>query len=365
MGCGSSVNHKYEAGLADVAVDQPLAATVVAASSSTAAPPPADDAPMQPDDGMAMTRKSTTPAEVPKLSMLDFQAEQVLDQTSRSTVLCLRGKRDGRLFACKLTDEGRRGNAAHEDWCNEVALLHKFAGSGHVVTLHGVAASEEGQYSILVELCSGGSLTAWLTRYPRRARQASLALLDAVQYIHSQFVCHLDLHPGSFVIDDTGMGKLCDFACAKQLASIEDFVTSVIVTPEFAAPEVSPDQAFQGIRADVFSLGKTLQAARAFDPSWRDGTATLGRMVSKDPTARPGIAQVRQDAFGGGKVPDIVSQHEKALFELQDMLSFEPWRHQESSDGGVKAVTAATGKRTQVPPPSEKPRAAHGIYEPL
>ena len=84
-------------------------------------------------------------------------------------------------------------------------------------------------------------------------------LLDALSYLHSQNICHLDIKPENVLLDRNCGAKLADFGISKKLATssqlLRDRVGSVFYTP----PEKLPaESVYDGFKADLFALGVTL-----------------------------------------------------------------------------------------------------------
>lgn len=71
-------------------------------------------------------------------------------------------------------------------------------------------------------------------------------------------------------------------------------------TPGFRAPEVGPEAGYCGFVADVYSLGRTLQAAAKVEPTWRELVRVSRQMAAEDPARRPGLEAVRASLFGSG-----------------------------------------------------------------
>jgi serine/threonine protein kinase len=99
----------------------------------------------------------------------------------------------------------------------------------HIVTVY-EAGEAAGQCYLVMEYCPGGSLAAWLDRYPdplpaRAAAQTVAALADAVAHAHQRGVVHRDLKPGNVLLAQAGPDagalanqvKVTDFGLARVL----------------------------------------------------------------------------------------------------------------------------------------------------
>lgn len=81
----------------------------------------------------------------------------------------------------------------------------------------------------------------------------------AVQHIHRALVCHRDLKPDNWIVDDSGLLlQLTDFGLSAHLYSRDQLVHHTCGTIPFCAPEVwnsRSGQGYSGLAADVWSLG--------------------------------------------------------------------------------------------------------------
>eukprot|EP00913_Durusdinium_trenchii_P001883 g1743.t1 len=160
----------------------------------------------------------------------EFEQLDLLDETPMSAVFRLRHRRTG------LT-------------------LSK---APYVVRLHGVCDTDTDFWTVL-ELCAGGRLAVFLEKFPRKADPVALQLCQAIQQLHSKLVVHLDLKPDNVLLSDV---RLCDFVTSCELQDARQLMMGKCGTPHFRAPEVEGGGAFNGLKADVYSLGRTLQVVK-------------------------------------------------------------------------------------------------------
>lgn len=345
MGCGASaVGQRYHA--------EPAVAIAVATNGASKARASKDSQPSAAEQIVesepTVTFSSVSlPLGVRRFDMKDFETMQVLAETPESTVLCLRDRRPGHLGSLVAGKRARKGSAA-EDYEREVNILHRLAESRTVVSLLGVAVSGLDRW-IVLSLCGGGTLEVRLHRFPKTARNAALQMMQAVQHLHSQLICHLDLKPDNVLFDDDGCVRLCDFATARQLESEDQYVTCNCGTEGFKAPEVAGGKPYCGLRADVYSLGQVLQLVARTDPTWRECSKPFGEMVASEPARRRGLLVVHSEVFGSKRSVAPVTRAERSLLALQQELAFEPWKEDVAAMGlprtGGDVRTAATRDR--------------------
>ena len=77
-------------------------------------------------------------------------------------------------------------------------------------------------------------------------------ILNGVQSCHNLGICHRDIKLENILLSDEFSPKLCDFGFATHNAKN---LTEYIGTRDYCAPEVFENKPYDGIRADIFSLG--------------------------------------------------------------------------------------------------------------
>ena len=92
--------------------------------------------------------------------------------------------------------------------------------SGHpgIVTTHDAGILTDDRPYLIMDLCSGGSLTEWLKPENRpseeRVRQVGVRIADALAAVHAGGVLHRDVKPANILIDSFGNPGLADFGLA-------------------------------------------------------------------------------------------------------------------------------------------------------
>ncbi|MEU9156384.1 serine/threonine-protein kinase [Streptomyces sp. NPDC048417] len=175
---------------------------------------------------------------------------------------------------------------------------------------------------IVMELVNGRSLE-WIMAEegalsPRAAARIGLGLVAALRQVHAGGVLHRDIKPGNVLVENTaGRVVLTDFGIAAiQDAKALTMVGMLVGSPDYMAPERISGRP-QGPPSDIWSLGATLCAALGGrSPFSRDTTLAtlhavlyeepelpaeagplhdlLAALLAKEPTARPGLAEVEQ-----------------------------------------------------------------------
>jgi serine/threonine protein kinase len=118
---------------------------------------------------------------------------------------------------------------------------------------------------LAMELCPKGELYYFLlpsTPFPSSAAlPLFLQLLSALAHSHSLGVAHRDLKPSNLLLTSSFSLKLADFGFAANTLDDEGRpikVTGLAGSQAYAAPEVYANAPYDGLKADVFSLGVIL-----------------------------------------------------------------------------------------------------------
>ena len=209
---------------------------------------------------------------------------------------------------------------------HEFEVLCKLA-HPNITRLYGAWRSDD-SLSILMEFADGGSLAeAMQARKATAELLAEEAVLDwfvqivlALSYMHTHSIMHRDLKAANVFLTKGGVVKVGDLGIAKVLEK-DDLAHTAVGTPYYLAPELINGEAY-GLKADVWALGvllyemmalhrpfeadslpclamKILRANHAPPPPSYSAElrGLLGRLLQRDPTARPSLAEIVSSPF--------------------------------------------------------------------
>jgi serine/threonine protein kinase len=189
---------------------------------------------------------------------------------------------------------------------------------------------------MIMEYSPGGNLQQLVRSLKRigekRAQPLFFQMVEAVDYCHSQRVCHRDLKLENFVLDRT-----------QQRVQLIDFGLSVIWRPEqplfksygtpcYTAPEIMSGQSYQGPQVDVWSLGVALTTML---------TGALPFQAGSAPELK------RRVMAGKYVLPDSISEVGREL--VSSMLTLAPERRAELRE--VREGMWLAGTAARLPPP--------------
>ena len=190
-----------------------------------------------------------------------------------------------RLVAVKVDHRPLSEDKERRRFLREAGAAGRLSNHRGIVTVHDAGILSDGRPYLVMDLCTGGSLTQWLKpgerRSQRRIRDVGVRIADALAAAHARGVLHRDVKPANILIDSYDDPGLADFGLAAMPeAGVELSVTLEGMTPAYAPKEVlylSPPTEY----GDVYSLAATLYALLdGKPPRWPDtGTPSLPQVL--------------------------------------------------------------------------------------
>ena len=205
----------------------------------------------------------------------------------------------GRQVAVKVDFRPLDDDKQRRRFLREAGAAGRLSGHPGIVTVHDAGILPDDRPYLVLELCPGGSLSAWLSPEKRppvqRVRDVGVRIADALAAAHARGVIHRDVKPANILIDAYGHAGLTDFG----LAAMPEPGTELSVTMEALTPAYAPPEMFHSHPAtesgDVYSLAATLYALLAgHPPRWpTDGhTPTLPELIELHATPAADLPQV-------------------------------------------------------------------------
>lgn len=84
-------------------------------------------------------------------------------------------------------------------------------------------------------------------------------MLSGIDYLHKLRICHWDLKPENLLLTSNGLVKIVDFGLSNIYAK-NNLLKTACGSPCYAAPEMIAGRQYQGLKADLWSLGVILYA---------------------------------------------------------------------------------------------------------
>jgi serine/threonine protein kinase len=219
------------------------------------------------------------------MAMTDFRGTRPLCQGGFSSVLLTTHIQTNQTCVLKILDRPSPASLQRETWCID-NLDHPHIVQSGAKVIQGLATlaptktsgafmDEKGHHIMCFEHANGGDLFDFLDRNvlleEDLARTLFKQLLHALEYLHGQDCCHLDIKTENILLHETddfacqaASGelelKLADFGLAA-VAALGDDIEQVTIdsgTERSMGPEIHTEDSFNGKHADMWSAGTIL-----------------------------------------------------------------------------------------------------------
>jgi len=169
--------------------------------------------------------------------------------------------RDGRVVALKIPHPDLEADPILFDrFQREAAIGEKL---NHPRVMRVFSDEKRSRIYMVMEWCEGRLLRTILDEGridPQRAIRMTVAVLDALEYIHANGVVHRDLKPENIMVDQADNIKLIDFGIAGDTAAKRltyANLTAALGTPNYISPEQVKGKRGDG-RSDLYAMGVIL-----------------------------------------------------------------------------------------------------------
>eukprot|EP00794_Sanderia_malayensis_P010210 gene10210-11259_t len=190
-----------------------------------------------------------------------YEVNEELGRGNFAVVKKCRSKVSNEEFAAKCITKKRtrasKKGMSKEAIETEAAILQSVNHEG-IIRLYDMFETKQ-NITLVMELLTGGELFEEIAKeefiLEKDACHYMKQILNAVGYLHSNSIVHLDLKPENIVLKSKGFReiKLVDFGLARKLQSGVE-MREMMGTPEFAAPEtINYDPV--GFYTDMWALG--------------------------------------------------------------------------------------------------------------
>ena len=223
---------------------------------------------------------TTAPPRIPGLAEW-----QPLARGGFSTVWQAKQESLNRLVAVKVDQRTLDSEPEQRRFLREAGAAGRLSGHPGIVTVHDAGILGDDRPYLVMELCPGGSLSAWLKEENRpsqqRVRDVGVRIADALAAAHARGVLHRDVKPANILIDAYDNPGLADFGLAAVPEPGTDIAANIhALTPAYAPREslhARPPTEF----GDVYSLAATLYALLdGKPPRWPEkGTPSIPELL--------------------------------------------------------------------------------------
>ncbi|NQZ60171.1 MAG: serine/threonine protein kinase, partial [Lentisphaeraceae bacterium] len=266
----------------------------------------------------AFTANSNTPKEVSKER---YQILGVIDEGSSKKILKVEDTLTRRILAMATL---KSSSAPELELFEREARLTASLQHPHILPVYDIGTHEKYGPYFTTKLIQGTSLRQLLQKLHEDSGQVQitqrleifLKICDAISYVHSRGVLHLDLKPGNIHISDYGEVLVLDWGLAKIKDSMisDEFIDSfsfdqieqkyltlrgsIKGTPGYLAPEQCSKGGIKSHLTDIYSLGVilyelvTLEALITGDTHTLIGKTSRGDLAFQGKLLTPGLEAI-------------------------------------------------------------------------
>ena len=189
-------------------------------------------------------------------------------------------------LACKIIPhiKGYLYNENIEKVYEEIKIVCKF-NNENIIKIYDFIQDDNYSY-IMMEYCENGNLLDYIIKKgsisESESKEIFFQILIGMKDIHSQKISHRDLKPENILLNSDYKIKICDFGFSKKNDSV---LKTNCGSFFYTAPEILKKELYDGIKADIWSLGVILYAMLTGNLPWSisNSSKTLYEILNKIP----------------------------------------------------------------------------------
>ena len=206
-----------------------------------------------------------------------------------------------RLVAIKVFDKRKFGSDEERLMRREIRVMKHLAGYDRCISLYETLEKDRWTYLVL-EYAPNGMLFDYVKRQGHLSAIEAARILDQLSdgliFCHSKGVAHRDIKLENVMLDEDNGAKLIDWGLAA-FCHPGVQLTAFCGSPSYAPPEIIAHRPYNGLAADVWSLGVLFfgmlvghlpfyssPGQKDLDKRILEGKFRIPSSVSKDPLAK-------------------------------------------------------------------------------
>lgn len=198
----------------------------------------------------------------------NYQFSRLIDSHKRfCSVFVAQELSTGREYACKMFSR----SDPYFQLVEQEVRVHQMLHHHHVAPIHEVIYLDSSIIVIMDYYQNGDLLKMAKDLMPSQKLKIFAEVVDAVKYIHSHGVAHLDIKPDNVFIDDDLGAQLADFGSCETEATRNIHYTN-LGTLDYRAPEMFKECPGDHRPADIWSLGIMFYALTTGSLPWLSDT---------------------------------------------------------------------------------------------
>ena len=187
-----------------------------------------------------------------------------LDKGATATVYLVECIKTGKIYAAKLYDKINDYNKTEIEILKRLSssnnpyIIHLISWGEEYILIDGVAENNEKKLYIIVDYLPNKDLFSYIKSNEideNTAKKFFYKILKAIEYCHSQGICHRDIKLENILLNEKNEPVLCDFGYGS--LSIDN-LKYYIGSEHYYPPEILRLKPYNGIKSDIFCLGVLL-----------------------------------------------------------------------------------------------------------
>ena len=192
-------------------------------------------------------------------------------------VVLVKDPKTQQLYACKIVKRSfLLENKLFRMFEQEVRLMESFD-HPNIVKIHDVVFSNDFIF-LVMEYCSNGELYSYIASNcflnEREVIRLTRQILLALSYLHKKKIAHRDIKPENILLDDSRNAKIADFGICRQCKD-DELMKTQCGSIFYVAPEILQNLPYDGLKADIWSLGVVVYSMTTGKLPWTEVNHTL------------------------------------------------------------------------------------------
>lgn len=191
----------------------------------------------------------------------NYRFQSKIGHGSFAIVILVKRITDEKVFACKvISQQYLIDNKLVESFKRE---CDTFAKLNHVNILRLLDFfSDDKLVYMIMDYCSMGDLHNVISQHGKiaenQARTIFSQIASGVDYLHKMGIAHRDLKLENILMDENMCPRICDFGFSKSANAEDNLMSTKCGSPIYTAPEIITQAQYDGLQADMWSLGVIL-----------------------------------------------------------------------------------------------------------
>jgi NIMA (never in mitosis gene a)-related kinase len=208
------------------------------------------------------------------MSINDFEQVKEIGSGSFGTVLLVKRKTDGEIYAMKRVKVSKMSIKDRENALNEVRMLASLRHTNVIDYKEAFYDEESTTLNIVMEHADEGDLANKIKNHKTSKKYIPEAdiwsyliqLIHGLKSLHTKKIMHRDLKSANIFLTKNGVVKIGDLNVSK-LVKLQ-FLYTQTGTPYYASPEVWSEKPYD-FKSDIWSLGCIIYEMTALKPPFR------------------------------------------------------------------------------------------------